>query len=91
LKFFIQAGDKEVKVSFPTLTEDNWESQVKGFDRSDRIQLLINGRIEVEAPILKDLIQAAVAKAVDSFQVEIIQIEIDSFHPGFPRPTHRMS
>jgi Ni2+-binding GTPase involved in maturation of urease and hydrogenase len=91
LKFFIQSGEKEVKVSFPTLPEDDWEDQVGCFDGSDEIQLLINGRIEVKASILKDLIQAALEKVANSFQVEINQVEIDYFHPGFPRPTHRMS
>lgn len=90
LKFFIQAGEKEVKVSFPTLTEDNWENQVRGFDGSTEIQLLINGRIEVEASVLKELIQQALAKTADSFQAEISHVEIDYFHPGFPHPTHRM-
>ena len=80
-----------MKVSFPTLAEDDWEDQVGGFDGSDEIQLLINGRIEVKASILKDLIQAALEKVASSFQVEINQVEIDYFHPGFPRPTHRMS
>jgi hypothetical protein len=90
LKFFIQAGEKEVKVSFPTLTEENWEGQVGGFDGFDEIQLLINGRVEIDAKNLKDLIQAALAKAADSFQAEISQVQIDYFHPGFPHPTHRM-
>jgi Ni2+-binding GTPase involved in maturation of urease and hydrogenase len=90
LKFFIQSGEKEVKVSFPTLTEANWENQVRCFDRADEIKLLINGRVEVKASILKDLVQAALEKVANSFQVEINQVEIDYFHPGFPRPTHRM-
>jgi G3E family GTPase len=91
LKFFIQAGNKEVKVSFPTITENNWEDQVHGFDGPGEIQLLINGRIEVEASVLKDLIKEAITKVANSFHVEIKQVEIDYFHPGFPRPTHRMS
>jgi Ni2+-binding GTPase involved in maturation of urease and hydrogenase len=90
LKFFIQAGEKEVKVSFPTLTVENWQGQVLLFDGVDEIQLLINGRIEIDASILKDLVQAAVAKAAISFQAEVSQVQIDFFHPGFPRPTHRM-
>jgi len=90
LKFFIQAGEKEVKVSFPTLTVENWQAQVLLFDGVDEIQLLINGRIEMDASILKDLIQAALAKAAISFQAEVSQVQIDYFHPGFPRPTHRM-
>jgi Putative GTPases (G3E family) len=90
LKFFIQTGEKEVKVSFPTLTDDNWENQVRGFGSSDEIQLLINGRIEVDASILKELIQAALVKAANSFQAEISHVEIDYFHPGFPQPTHRL-
>ncbi len=89
LKFFIQSHEKEVKVSFPTLTEDNWEDQVRCFNGADEIQLLINGRIEVKASILKDLIQTALEKVANSFQVEINQVEIDYFHPGFPRPTYR--
>jgi Ni2+-binding GTPase involved in maturation of urease and hydrogenase len=90
LKFFIQAGEKEVKVSFPTLTEENWEKIVQGFDGLDEVQLLINGRVEIAAPALKDLIQASLIKSAHSFQAEISQDEIDSFHPGFPHPTHRM-
>jgi Ni2+-binding GTPase involved in maturation of urease and hydrogenase len=90
LKFFIQAGEKEVKVSFPTLTGENWEGQVGGFDGFDEIQLLINGRVEIEAANLKDLIQAALAKTLHSFQAEISQVQIDYFHPGFPHPTHRL-
>jgi G3E family GTPase len=90
LKFFIQAGEKEVKVSFPTLTEENWEGPLGGFDGSGEIQLLINGRVEIEAANLKDLIQAALAKAANSFQAEISQVQIDYFHPGFPHPTHRL-
>jgi G3E family GTPase len=90
LKFYIQAGEKEVKVSFPTLTEENWESQVRGFDDTNELQLLVNGRVEIEAPLLKDLIQAALAKAAHSFRAETSQVQIDFFHPGFPHPTHRM-
>jgi Ni2+-binding GTPase involved in maturation of urease and hydrogenase len=90
LKFFIQAGQKEVKLSFPTLTEENWEGLLQGFDGLDEIHLLINARIQIEASTLKDLIQVALAKAADSFQSEISQVQIDYFHPGFPHPTHRM-
>ena len=90
LKFLIQAGEKEVKISFPTLTGGAWENQVRGFDRSEEIQLLINGRIEVEAAALKELIQQATRNAVDAFQAQVSHVEIDYFHPGFPHPTHRM-
>ncbi len=90
LKFFIQAGEKEVKVSFPTLTEKNWESQLQGLDGVAEVQLLINGRVEIEAPVLNDLIQAALAKVAQTFQAETSQVQIDYFHPGFPHPTHHM-
>jgi len=90
LKFFIQAGEKEVKVSFPTLPEDNWQSQIQGFTGPSEIQLLINGRIEIDAYTLKELIQVALLKTAESFHAEISQVQIDYFHPGFPRPTHHM-
>jgi G3E family GTPase len=90
LKFYIQAGEKEVKISFPTLTEDNWEGQLQGFDGLTEIQLLINGRVEIAATQLKDLIQSALADAAGAFQAEISQVQVDYFHPGFPNPTHRM-
>jgi len=90
LKFFIRTAEKEVKVSFPTLSDVNWEGQIRGFDGSGEIQFLINGRIEVEASVFKELVEKALQKTVNSFQVEISQVEIDYFHPSFPRPTHRM-
>jgi len=90
IKFFIRGNGEEVKISFSTFIEDNWEEKIPLFLNTHNIEVLINGRVETEASIFFELIQAVILEKSISNGVKITDLESASFHPKHPRPTYRI-
>ncbi|MBE3143323.1 MAG: hypothetical protein IMZ61_05280 [Planctomycetes bacterium] len=90
LKLFIRGNGEKVKISFKTLIEDNWEEKIPLFLNSRNIEVLINGRVETEASIFYDLIQEVILEKSNRDGVKITDLVTASFHPKYPRPTHRI-
>ena len=89
VKFFVQSGESEVKLSYPTLEEPILPVSKLNVSSSPVI-LLINARIETQAERLQDLIGQLVTETVQKHQLQA-QIDLDAFHPAMPEPIHRFS
>ena len=76
----------EIKFSFPTLEEPGWEERIPDWD-GERVNLLVNARAAMDARELSRLLAWALAGP----DVQVIFKEGESFHPGAPKPTHRMA
>jgi Ni2+-binding GTPase involved in maturation of urease and hydrogenase len=85
LKFILQSGNQGMKLSFPALEEPGWESRVPGVS-GGRAALLVNARVEMPAEELRGLLQ----KALEESGLEYAIGSTQAFHPGFPKPTHRL-
>ena len=90
LKFFIRSEGEEVKISFPTLYEEQWEDKIPRFLNSRKIEILINGRVEGDASVFDDLVQKVILEISNHEGVKITVIETAAFHPQYPKPTHRI-
>lgn len=89
LKFFAQGGTASCKISFTTLDQAGWEAQIPAL-AGESVQLLINARVEVEAQRLRELVHLALERAQQGQGWTYAKTSVDVFHPGFPRPTHRI-
>lgn len=89
LKFLARGHAEDAKVSFPTLEETNWEAGVPDLTGT-RVTLLVNARVEAGAVALRDWIADAIRRTTDATGAKLDESEVAFFHPGFPKPTHRI-
>jgi Ni2+-binding GTPase involved in maturation of urease and hydrogenase len=88
LKFMVSNGRNQAKISFPTLNQTGWQSQIPDLP-GQKIKLLINARVAVSADDLQQIVQHVFDTAQQTMNLSY-QLEQQSyFHPGFPNPTHR--
>ncbi len=90
LKLMVQAEQSYFKVSIPTLLEEDWQAQIPPIP-GNRLNILINARIEMDAGLLRELVNRALQRVKTEMQVEVNQVGVSSFHPQFPAPTYRIS
>jgi Ni2+-binding GTPase involved in maturation of urease and hydrogenase len=90
LKFYIQAEEGSVKVSFPMIFEELWEDKIPLFTNARFIDVLINGRVETEATFFDNLIQNVILDFSTTDGARIMVLETASFHPQYPKPIHRI-
>jgi Ni2+-binding GTPase involved in maturation of urease and hydrogenase len=90
LKFILQDGEKESKLSFTALDTPGWQDEVPHFGH-DQAQILINARVETGAEMLHQLVQEVLNGMAAAHHVSFTQTGVDYFHPGFPTPTHRVT
>jgi G3E family GTPase len=89
LKFFIDNGIHQQKISYTTNTND--VSIQNAVDKSNKVSMLINARIQTDPDQLKKLVGNAI-KTIAAQTNSKIQIKtISSFQPGYPNPTYRMA
>jgi Ni2+-binding GTPase involved in maturation of urease and hydrogenase len=89
VKFLIRGGTGEYKVSFAAPEETNWQEQIPSIV-DDRLTLLINARVEIEASALRLIVQDALERAARQENFTYAEASQAAFHPGLPRPTHRL-
>jgi Ni2+-binding GTPase involved in maturation of urease and hydrogenase len=85
IKFIIRAENAETKLSIPTLEEPGWEESIP-YLSGGWVNLLVNARAEIGAQELSDLLRQSLA-------VPDVRVEFqagDAFHPGEPKPLHRI-
>lgn len=85
LKFLIQTGDQEFKISFPTLEQAGWEEQLSGINANQAV-LLVNARVEMPSEELRGLFLRELEKS----GLNYTETDISAFHPKMPAPTYRM-
>lgn len=79
---FIVAGEK---ISLPTLEEPGWLERVPEIP-GETVSLLVNARVEMGAKELRDLLRRVLDATGVPYEVE----NESAFHPGMPKPTHRL-
>ncbi|MCU0519608.1 MAG: CobW-like GTP-binding protein [Anaerolineae bacterium] len=89
LKFLVQSGVVEAKVSFPALVEEDWHTTVPDLPGT-RVTLVVNARVESEPSQVRDLVQEAATVAALEAGATVVISDVVAFHPGFPKPTYRM-
>lgn len=89
VKFFVDDGEQQAKISFPTLATEGWEKQIPALS-STTINLLINARVQATADDLSAAVQQAVNTTLHHHGIVYQSTAVDVFHPGKPEPTHRM-
>lgn len=85
LKFVLQDGSAEVKLSFPAIAQPGDLEQVPEIVGSE-VKLLVNARVEMPARDLRGVVH----KAIDASGVEYNIKREAAFHPSPPKPTHRI-
>jgi Ni2+-binding GTPase involved in maturation of urease and hydrogenase len=90
MKIILRAGDHEAKISFPALEEPGWREKIPPL-AGVQIRLLINARVETNAQTLRQLMQDALERTASATGTSYGESRVDFFHPGFPKPTHRLT
>jgi len=88
LKFYAQSGDWEQKISYTSnhqKTNQGAENRV-----ADHTSILINARVETDPDQLREIFYQTMSNTQD-LTCHIELIKLDSFRPGYPRPTYRFS
>lgn len=87
LKFFVDAGSWNRKVSFTASSNDLPQFTA---DPAKRVELLINARVQTDPQRLTQIVD----DVIENLRANGRNIESgrwSAFVPGFPRPTHRMA
>ncbi len=88
LKFLLKVGDTETKISFTSSDTDVSNDIILPESRCAR--LLVNARIQCEPEELRLGFEKIVKQVKEELTCKIIVSELNSFKPGFPKPTHRI-
>ncbi len=91
LKFLMRGAQAELaKVSFPTLASTEWEENLPDLS-GDRLYLLVNARVECPSDLLEQIVQDCIDEVCWQAGVVCSRIQMQAFHPGFPKPVYRMA
>jgi len=89
LKFLCDDGSKKCKISYTALDDVSKEMLLID-NRANKISMLLNARIQVEAPVLEQLVSGAILQIAKETGCKIVVDKKAAFQPGYPRPVHRM-
>lgn len=89
VKFLIRQGGEEVKISATALDDEAWRDEVPPLFGGEAT-VVVNARVQADAALLGELAKAALEQARAKTPVRCLELTTEFFHPGFPRPTHRM-
>jgi Ni2+-binding GTPase involved in maturation of urease and hydrogenase len=88
LKFFIDDGNEQVKISYTT-SDQYIETSVNGI--SCKASVVINARVQTEPGVLQQIILQSIDEAALKANCKIQVRSLSAFKPGFPKPTHRFA
>ena len=88
LKFFLESGTWQSKISYTTGHQelDSPNSDVS----ADHVRVLVNARVETDPDELKKIFYRSIQK-IQNENCHADIIEVASFQPGYPKPTHRLN
>lgn len=89
VKFLVQGGGEAVKVSLVAAGSSDWRSTVTEPEAAE-VHILVNARVESEPGVIRDIIVRALDRVRSETGAAYRESEVASFHPGLPRPTHRI-
>lgn len=90
LKFLMQAGEWQKKISFTSLNEP-YLKQSASLRHRDRISLMINARVQTRPAILEAILGEAFNEIMQKQPCIITPVNISVFQPGYPKPTYRIT
>ncbi len=89
LKFLCDDGTRKSKISYTAL--DGISHEIFLVDnRTNKISVLVNARIQVDASILEQLVSEAILQIAQQTGCKIGVDKKAAFQPAYPRPVHRM-
>jgi S-adenosylmethionine synthetase len=88
LKFFIDDGKEQVKISYTT-SDEYMQTIVNGI--SSKASVIINARVQTEPEILQQIILQSIDETALKANCKIQLQSLSAFKPGFPKPTHRFA
>ena len=88
LKFFIDAGGQQQKISFTAINNNIHAASINV--KTGVANLLINARVQVAPDILKQLVDGAIETVKQQFGCIVTTHKTACFAPGYPKPTHRV-
>lgn len=90
IKFVLRGSAAgEGKLSFVSYEQTGWQAQVPPLAGGE-LHILVNARVELPAEKLAGLFAQAAAETAQKMGLAWSQRHVQSFHPSFPRPTHRI-
>jgi len=89
VKFLLRCGAEEVKISSTAGDQAHWRDEVPPM-LGKEVTVVVNARVQTGAAVLEELAAAALEAARARAGARCLSVETDCFHPGFPRPTHRI-
>lgn len=88
LKFFIDDGIQQEKISFTAGSQSSLSGNRKTF--SDKVDILINARVQSDPGHLESLLLNLIQEAEKKNGYKVVQKRLSSFKPGYPKPIHRI-
>ena len=90
LKFVVSDSfGHSAKISFTSLPTPGWEGGLPDL-KGRSLHLAVNARAELPAVQLASMAEEALREQAELFGAQIQVSDRYAFHPGLPRPTHRM-
>ncbi|HTE27703.1 GTP-binding protein [Flavitalea sp.] len=90
LKYMVDDGKNKSKISYTSIHDQHQDLNMSGSSKSDKIDLLINARIQSTPGQLSDIVSLAINEIIKRGTSRINVKKLSSFQPGYPRPTYRM-
>lgn len=90
LKLMISSDQEQVKISIPTIEQPGWKEELLHYQGNEAM-VLINARVQLSPKQLNAIVSNAVDTLSKIPSVQVVTSSADSFQPGFPNPTHRIS
>lgn len=88
LKFFLESGEWQKKISYTSAHSRELDTPTSDII-ADHVRVLVNARVETNPDGLKKIFYSSIRKIEDeNCHTEII--DLASFRPGYPKPTHRL-
>ncbi|HWB28762.1 MAG TPA: GTP-binding protein [Chitinophagaceae bacterium] len=89
LKFFIDTGTVQKKISFTTL--NNTPVTAPAGIKAGRVSMLVNARVQAEPPVLSKIVNDTIAETMKEYSCQAEGNKESCFIPGYPKPTHRIA
>ena len=89
VKFLVRSGGEVIKVSLVALSSHNWEDSIPELAPGE-IHILVNARVEADSGMIRSIITRALGHTCSATGTMYHESDVAAFHPGFPRPAHRI-
>jgi Ni2+-binding GTPase involved in maturation of urease and hydrogenase len=89
IKVIIKGAYESVKLSFVAEEVPGWEIDVPELSGAS-ISILLNARVEGDPELLREIVHEAILATESDGLTQVEESAITSFHPGYPKPTHRI-